>query len=93
MKMTIEKAELTGDEIRILAKFTASLDALAAEAAGARSYELDNVKHLVRSTVAEAVAKEYLREKKMEILNAVSLKEITDAIQLKVVEGFSLNRQ
>lgn len=45
---------------------------------------------VVVQLVAAEVAKEYLASHKMDLVDSLSKQSIIDAIQLKVVEGFSL---
>jgi len=92
MKMEIEKCELTGGELRVLTRFTASFDEMKRECAGAKDYDLSTVRHVIREAVAKAIAEEYLASHKMELTNAISLKEVAEAIQLRIVQEYSLSR-
>ncbi len=91
MEIVFEKCTVTGECIEAIAKVTVQLSDVEKLAKGGR-YDNDSLCRQVVDAIAQRVSCEYLASHKMDLIKSVNLKEITDAIQLKVVEGFSLNR-
>lgn len=90
MEIELTKCTVTEDEIEIISKFTATFREF--ESQGLGSYKYDGVLAQCKTSIADVVSREYLVAHKMEIVNEISQKELVDAIQLKIIEGFSIGR-
>ncbi len=90
MKIRITDCKINGDEVEAMAKFTGTLKEI--EKAGGR-YDRDSLQNIIIDSIASIVAKEYLKEKRMELVNGIDINQLINAIQLKVVEGFSLQQR
>jgi hypothetical protein len=90
MNIKFSGSTVTDDAIKVVAEFSIALSDI--EKMPKSKYEKDSIVQQIISVIADRVASEYLATKKMEITNAINLKEITDAIQIKLVEGFTLQR-
>ncbi|HDZ37353.1 MAG TPA: hypothetical protein ENH62_03535 [Marinobacter sp.] len=92
MEIVFEKCTVTGESVEGIARFTVQMSDAAKIAQGGR-YDTGSLSNRIIAAIASEVANAYLDVHKMDLIKSLNLKEITDAIQLKVVEGFSLNRQ
>ena len=88
MKIEFSDCRVDGDVITAVGKFVARLSEL--ESLVTSKYDDKSLAQRFLSAIAHKVADEYLKTNKMELVNAVDLKQITNAIQLKIVEGFSM---
>ncbi len=91
MKIKFEECEVDQEVISVVAKFTAKLSEIESRFSKG-GYDTDGIMVLVRDAIVLKIAGEYLKEHKMKLVEAVDIKKITDAVQLKIVEGFSLNK-
>ena len=92
MKIDFEKCTVTESEIRLTAMFTTTFNELRQEDVREKSgYRFDEIKLAARTQIAAKIAEEFLSKHKMDLVNGLSKEDIVSAIQLKIVEGFSLN--
>ena len=90
MEATFSECTVDGDVVSVVGKFVIAMADLKDLLARDR-YSHESLPQVITGIVAEKIAHEYLATHKMEITNSVNLKEITDAVQLKIIEGFSLH--
>jgi len=91
MKLEITQAKLDGNEIEVVAKLHGSLHDIAQKA---EKNEYGRYNAITRETldkIATAVAEEYLAQNKMELINSIKKEDIVNAIQLKMIENFSIH--
>ncbi len=92
MEMEVEFSGCTvsGDTAIVVGRFVVQLSEIE-ERGKIHHFEHGSLAQEIKSLVAKEIADEYLEVNRMGLVNAIQLKEIVDGIQLKVVEGFSLN--
>jgi len=73
--------------VEIIGKFTCSLLEIK-DGVGGRY----GIYEQILAQIATKVANEYLKAHKMELTNEIKLKDLVDAIQLKIIEGYSLQQ-
>lgn len=89
MKVEFGDCKVEADVVSVVGKFTVKLEEIE-NLAMIGNYDTQSLISKAINAAADEIARSYLAQYKMQIANAISLKEITDAIQLKIVEGFSL---
>ena len=89
MKITFEQCTVSADEVHMVIKCVATFKDLAKES---DAYTYKSLKTKVADVIAQTIAAEVMAEHKMDIVNRLSHDDIVTAIQLKIIEGFSLNR-
>ncbi len=92
MKVTFEDCVVEGQTVAMTGKFVMSLKEIE-EGAKKERFGPESVNAQVMAAIAKEVAEQYLKEHKMELVNRIDLDAITNAVQLKVVEQFSLNQR
>lgn len=85
MEIKITEAKIEGNYVSAIATFHATL--IEIEALG----QIDRYSAKVK--LAGRIAEEYLATNKSAIMDKVEIDKIVAGVQLKVVEGFSLQRQ
>lgn len=91
MEVTFENCTVSKEVVQATCKVVMALSEID-KFVGKGHWDPDSIPGQIVRVIAEGVAREYLEIHKMNLINSVDLKQITNAIQLKVVEGFSLNR-
>ena len=91
MVIEFESCKVEDKVVTAVAKFTVALSDID-RVTNKATYEHESMPRRIAAIVAEKLAAEYLQHHKMEIINAVDIKQLKDALQLKVIEGFSLQR-
>lgn len=88
MEVTIDSVKVTDGQAEIAFRLCGLAKNIASEIRNNRyDYESTIIKK-----VAGSIADYYLREHKAEIMEAINFDKLINAIKVKVVEGFSLNR-
>jgi len=91
MKVTFEECTVKGETVEMMAKVSVNIREIE-ERSKVAQFGPECIHVQITAAIAKEVAEQYLKEHKMELVNSVDLKQITDAVQLKVVERFSLNQ-
>ena len=89
MEIEFGNCRVAQDKVEVVGKFTARLSDLE-RMASESGYRNGSIAKDIIDAIASKVASEYLEKNRMEIAKAINLQEIVSAVQLKVVEGFSL---
>lgn len=92
MDVNFEKCEVKGDIVEVVGKFVMSLADIK-ERLKHGNYANGSLGTGIMAEIVGRIAQEYLAEHKTEIMEGVDLDKIIKGVQLKVVEGFSLNAQ
>jgi hypothetical protein len=91
MKIEFSECKVDSETVQLVAKFSTRLEELPNLIKGP-SYDSNSLPRVLLAHIAQKVADEWLKENKAALIKSVDLKMITDAVQLKIVEGFSLQR-
>lgn len=91
MDVYFDKCEVKGETVEVVGKFVMSLADIE-QRLKQGNYRTGSVADCIVGEVLQKIANEYLAEHKTEIMEGVDLDKIIKGVQLKVVEGFSLNR-
>ena len=90
MDITFEKCVVNGDEVSAVIKLTSTLSELEVNLKHTGDHRINAVRHRCVELISQRLADEYLAEHRMDLAESLSKRTIVDAIQLKIVEGFSL---
>lgn len=91
MKIEFRDTVVEGDVVKATATLVLAVSELEEITYKNRFSSGQSLADTICNQIASEVAAAYLKENKVALVDAVDLKKITDAIQLKIVEGFSLN--
>jgi hypothetical protein len=91
MDIEFKKCAVDGDAITYMLEVKCALGNLDASFFNSNTYDKRRaITEMVANKIASAVAEEYLKQHKADIMNAVNADDIYKGVQLKIVEGFSL---
>ena len=93
MKVKFTDAVVEGDVIKATASLVLAVSELEEITYKNRFSSGQSLSDAICNQIAAEVATAYLKESKVALMDAVDLQKITNAIQLKIVEGFSLNNR
>ena len=88
MKIEFTQAKVECEEVVVVAKLSTKLKEIEGDCDS--RYGGRNLKDHLFDEIAKRVADEYLKTKKMDIINGLDLQQIINAIHLKVIENFSI---
>lgn len=90
MKVKVTSSYLDDEDIKMVIDVEATRSEL--EKCGSNGHYSKPLAENISEKIAEAVAKEWLELHKVEVMNGIDIDKIISGVQLKIVEGFSLNR-
>lgn len=91
MRVEIEKCAMDSEQITVSAKFIATFESIATEEQG--HYRYENLQKEAETIIATAIAEEFLKQHKMEIVKSLSKEDIVSGIQLKMIQDFGLGQR
>lgn len=91
MKVEFRDTVVEGDTVKATATLVMAMSELEEVDYKNRYSSGQSLADAICNEVASKVAAAYLEKNKVALIDAVDLQKITNAIQLKIVEGFSLN--
>lgn len=92
MNIEFSQCTINDKEVSLGLQFTSAFEEIQREVNKDSDYRHDRIPNAIVAVIAKQIAAEYMETHKMEIVAAISKEAIVNAIQLKIVEGFSLNR-
>jgi hypothetical protein len=92
MNIEFDSCVVSTGKMYALLRVAATFEELEKDQKAASSYRSDVIRKACIDKIASTLCEEYLKEHKMDIVNKLSKDDIVNAIQLKMIEGFSIGR-
>ena len=91
MEIEFTECIVSEQDVILTARFIMTFQELAKEVQ--RSSHYDSIGDMVKRRIADKIAGEYAEKNKMSLVSAIKKEDIINGIQLKLIEGFTLQER